>query len=207
MPDHKEMKKNRTILLWFLFGVYVFIRYFCTQWLESLWEYASYFFELVVAICSCMLINEKLKFNIKNIPKILIISTSSLMIGLFIYRFAFANKILIPFDLTSIESLVFLLIVAPVLEEGIFRFFLWKTFASLNIKFAFILTTIFFSYSHFHAYWFFPQNFHQFIFYQTIYTLILSLLCGYSVWKYNSLVGSILIHFAFNLGFYLGSLY
>ena len=71
LPDHKEMQKKRIVLLWFIIGMYLLIRFFCTQWLESLWEYSTYLFELIVVICSYLLINEKFKLSIKNFPKVL----------------------------------------------------------------------------------------------------------------------------------------
>lgn len=128
----------------------------------------------------------------------------SLVAGGAIYRFAEAKGIAIPFDLSSREAVVFLILVAPVLEEAIFRYFLWKPIELLtNRTIALLITTLLFSYSHFHAYWFYPSEIHPFIFYQSAYTLGVGLAAGYFVWRYNAIWGAILVHFAFNIGFYL----
>ncbi|MCB0349385.1 MAG: CPBP family intramembrane metalloprotease, partial [Bdellovibrionales bacterium] len=75
-----------------------------------------------------------------------------------------------------------------------------------NLKLAWVGTSVLFSYSHFHAFWFIAPDIKAFIYYQTVYTLGLGLACGYAVYKHKSLGGAMLIHGLFNLGFYVGAL-
>ena len=47
-------------------------------------------------------------------------------LGYIVFKVAGALRIPIPFNLSGIETVVFLLVIAPILEEAIFRFFAWK---------------------------------------------------------------------------------
>lgn len=113
----------------------------------------------------------------------------------------------VPFELSGGETIFFLLVVAPVLEEGLFRFLLWTPIARMNGGAALVVTSVLFSYSHYHAIAFVPADYHAFIYFQTIYTFILALGCGAMMLKHRSLSGAVLMHFMFNLGFYAGSLF
>jgi membrane protease YdiL (CAAX protease family) len=106
-------------------------------------------------------------------------------------------------DIKSKETAFFLLAVAPILEELVFRFTLFAAIkrATDETK-AWIITSLLFSYSHLHAIWFVPTEYSKFLIYQTAYTLPLGLVCGFMVRKRGSLIAAILVHAAFNLGFY-----
>lgn len=211
MSDHSSYLKvfDKRLAFWSLLaGVYLIIRFAFTQWLDSLGAYASYGFEVAeVSIAGFLAGHTFLKY-LKITKQILICSVGSLIAGFAIFRFASLTGIQIPFDLKGTEPLLFLLVVAPILEELIFRFFLWQPIEWLGGKpvIAWVATSLMFSYSHLHAIWFVPKEIHTFIAYQTIYTFILGVACGFFVFRNKSVAGAILIHFAFNLGFYLGSL-
>ncbi len=186
--------------------IYLILRFCFTSWLDSLIPYSSYILELILVLVSFAITKPKFGLNGCFEKNRLRIYASLLVAGFLTYRGAGSLNIQIPFVLNSIETLIFLLIVAPILEECIFRFFLWKACKEINPKVIWVSTSVIFSYSHFHAFWFVPQSIHPFIIYQTAYTLILGLVCGYFIFKHRSLLSAILIHFFFNLGFYLSSL-
>ncbi|MEQ1663812.1 MAG: CPBP family intramembrane glutamic endopeptidase [Bdellovibrionales bacterium] len=202
-----QKKLSPLLIVTILLALYLIIRFICTQWLDSLGGYTSYYFELLLVTTAITLLWSKFK-TMFTLPKALYLVISlSLICGYLVFKGAAALQITAPFDMTNIELKFFLLLVAPNLEELIFRFFCWQPFEKINKNFALITTSLLFSYSHFHSYWFVPPEYHGFVFYQTAYTLLLGFACGYSLWKYNSLLGAILIHFTFNLGFFLGSLF
>ncbi len=186
---------------------YLLIRFFFTQWLDSLGPYASYLFELGLVVTVVLLTGPRF-FRFLRFDKRMVAVLAPLFaaLGFGVYRLAGVLGHPIPFELKSAETLFFLILVAPILEELIFRFFAWRPLAEIDERLALAVTTILFSYSHYHAIWFVAPEIHGFIQYQTIYTLLLSLGCGLSLWRFQSLTGAILIHFMFNLGFYLGSL-
>jgi membrane protease YdiL (CAAX protease family) len=194
----------KTTILSLLLAVYLILRFFFTQWLDAFGSYSAYILEVILIIVATTITWPKIKnLWLFNKP-IGIITLAAFGCGYAVFKAAGFLDIIIPFDFSGTETLLFLLIIAPTLEELIFRFFAWIPFERLNKGFAYLATSLLFAYSHFHAYWFYGEEIHKFIFYQTAYTFLLALACGYSVYKFRSLVGAILIHFAFNLGFYLG---
>ncbi len=188
--------------------LYLIVRFGFTSNLDSLGEFASYIFEVLLVASSILLswntFCELFKFH----RSAFLGSIGSLIFGFAIFKLAAFSNILIPFDLHGVQTIVFLLLISPILEELIFRFFLWKPFDSLTQRpfLTWVLTSIVFSYSHLHALWFSPKEIHPFVIYQTMYTLILGFCCGYFVYKQKFVLGGILVHFFFNLGFYLAFL-
>ena len=212
MPNtntQSEQKFNTRSIFWTLLAIiYLVTRFVFTQKLDSMGTYASYVFE-VADVGIVILLAGRTFFNYFSISKVALFGAAgSLVAGIAVFRAAGFLSIQIPFDLKGTETLLFLLLIAPVLEELIFRFFLWQPIDRLTRKplIPWISTSILFSYSHLHAMWFVPKEIQSFIVYQTIYTLFLGLASGYFVFKYRSIAGAIAIHFTFNLGFYLGSL-
>lgn len=201
-----SMKKLQSTMAIVMALAYIVIRFFYTKELDRLGTNASYYFEVILVCISIANFWNKFKNLIHINYKIVKISLVSFFMGVGIYLFALQLGVLIPFNFRDRESLLFLLIIAPVLEELIFRFFIWSAIYTIkkDLLIALYSTSIIFSYSHFHSIWFVPNEYRGFIFFQSCYTLILGFACGYSLWRYNSLLGSILIHFVFNLGFYLG---
>lgn len=184
--------------------VYLLVRYGLTRHLDSLGVYASYVFEFAVIAVGVGLARrgflEKIKISTRALPFIAVAFGA----GFSVFLLSTPLGIAIPFDLGQTETILFLLLIGPLIEELLFRFVLWQGFAQVGAKWAFPVTTILFSYSHFHSYWIVDSQFYPFVFYQTAYTAVLSLICGYLVLKKNSWTGAWLAHLAFNLGFYLG---
>ena len=112
---------------------------------------------------------------------------------------------MIPFDATSFETRLFLLAVAPILEELLFRQTFWKQLEVLRLPkaSAWVLTSVFFSFAHLNAIRFVPTELFTFIYYQAGYTLLLGLACGWVRQKDGTVVSAILLHAVFNLGFFL----
>jgi membrane protease YdiL (CAAX protease family) len=200
--------KSRTVIWNGLAFLYLVIRFGFTSNLDSLGEFASYILEALLVAFSIILSWNSFRELFKFHRSIFLSSIGSLIFGFAIFKFAVFSNILIPFDLQGVQTIAFLLLISPILEELIFRFFLWKPTDSLTKRpfLSWVITSIVFSYSHLHAIWFAPKEIHPFVMYQTVYTLILGLSCGYFVYKHNSILGGMLIHFFFNLGFYLAFL-
>jgi membrane protease YdiL (CAAX protease family) len=187
--------------------IYIVVRFLFTKWLDSIGNYASYIFEVVDVTLAAFLAGRSL-FDRFNVNKLVAIGMSGSLLGGFaIFKFAGLAGIAIPFDLTGAETIVFLLIVAPILEESLFRFFIWEPLSWLfRPVYAWVFTSLIFSYSHLHAIWFVPKEIQLFVIYQTVYTLGLGLASGFFVFRFRSILGAMAIHFSFNLGFYFASL-
>jgi membrane protease YdiL (CAAX protease family) len=128
--------------------------------------------------------------------------------GGLVYKCAGMFSVPVPFDFSEHETIVLLLIVAPLLEEAIFRMALWEAFLSLtkNRTVTNAATTMLFAAGHFVAYWSVPEQFQIFVIYQTIYVLILGGVLGWRRASTNAVSSSVILHFGFNLGFLLGAL-
>lgn len=183
--------------------------------LNSVWDQLnpiySYLFELAFVSTTIFLYKTERKTELLNFK----ISPTNYLrllpwpfLGLIFYRLAVKANILIPFDFNNGASLVLLLIVAPILEELIFRFSLWVSFDRLckNKEIQHWASAIFFSIGHLIAIFTLPPDFRPFVLYQGMYVIILSLGASKMREATNGVAGPILLHALFNLGFYLGSL-
>lgn len=188
--------------------IYLILKLGFTQSVESLGEYVGYIVEAIMVMVLGFYYRKRLnfKFNFKDeaVKSIL----PGLIAGFGFYVIARIASIPMPFDFTAIETLVFLLLIGPILEELIFRMALWFPILDLGKRrrYAVVGTSLLFSYAHFHAYWFVPPAFFTFIYYQSFYTILLGFYCAYRLVKINSLASPILVHMGFNLGFFIGSL-
>lgn len=98
-----------------------------------------------------------------------------------------------------------ILILAPIIEELVFRQAFFGAFQKYFHKenHNLILNSFLFSVSHLPAIWFLPPEFKSFIFVQLIYTFLLGWMCAKSRLKSKAVYEPILLHFLFNLVFYL----
>lgn len=112
----------------------------------------------------------------------------------------------IPFQLDTTASLIELLLVAPLLEELLFRGVFWGSLRSLTSNTLMISTviTFLFALSHFEAFSRVSQDIRPFIIYQTSYVALLSVACNFLRSSSKSLTTPMMGHFTFNLGFFLG---
>lgn len=196
------------LTIWYiLVTFYLVIRFGFTRQLDALGSYGSYIFEVLCVSAAIALFGKNISSSIKIFKSVSYGMVIGLGAGFGIFKLADALSIAIPFNLKGTETILFLLVVAPILEEAIFRFLVWQPVQYISKRpiVALISTSLIFSYSHLHAIWFVPPEVHNFIIYQAAYTFLLGLACGFYVYRYSSLACAILIHFAFNLGFYLAS--
>jgi membrane protease YdiL (CAAX protease family) len=196
--------KSALLIITFLIS-----EYFLQRQIESLGAYAIYICELILLALFFLVFKKNHELYLENPRKSGIILLASLLfLGFFARTLAGAFGILIPFDFSSTETLVFLLAVGPILEELLFRGLLHKSFHTLleNTKITSAITSLMFSYSHFQAYFNVPTDFHPFIFYQTGYTLALGLFCSQVRINYG-VTWAIFAHALFNFGFFVAGLF
>jgi membrane protease YdiL (CAAX protease family) len=126
--------------------------------------------------------------------------------GAIIHAGAVGLEIGVPYDLTDPQTLVFLLLLAPLIEEFLFRFVLWEslTLVKCSKLLQLQLTALAFSLSHFMAVFSLPEAIAPFVYYQSIYVVALALLIGLRRQQGGSIWSAVFLHFCFNLGFYLG---
>ncbi len=126
-----------------------------------------------------------------------------LLACLFVY-ISFEMKLNAPFKYVD-HLLLQILILAPIIEEAVFRgaFIEFAEKLKLNFIVSISINSVLFSLSHLPAIWNLPNEFHSFIGFQLFYTVILGGICTYSRLKTKGLISPILLHFCFNLVFYI----
>jgi|GEM_PF-1092269 len=206
--EHRASRADRehslTLVLSGLAAFYLAVRFGATKQLDALNAYASYFFEISLVVIATLLLRPRLSWKALLKPLTIAIAVAALASGFAILKIARIANINVPMDVHSGETVFFLLAVAPVLEELIFRFMLFKPLERIfNSRNAWLVTSVLFSYSHLHTIWSVPQDYHQFLLFQAAYTFPLALACGFMVRRQRSLLSAILVHAAFNLGFFL----
>jgi len=183
--------------------------------LNPLWETISPLYSYLFEVCfvvSCFLVYRKKKkhkiFNVELDKNFLLQLLPWPFVGFIVYRLALKSTILIPFEFNSVQILLLLLIVAPVLEEFIFRYALWEAVSDLvkSDELKVWISSLLFSIGHLISMFMISPDFRPFVLYQSFYVIILGFGVSQMRIKTGSITGSILIHFLFNLGFYLGSL-
>lgn len=204
--DKKNIKLGSHFLL---LAIFIFRYLFDTQ-IAEFYAYATYFIELGMVFLALISFDSipKFKFKIKSIH--LLWFFGAILSGFFIFKLAGFWKVIIPFNLTTPETVFFLLIVAPVLEEFLFRFtyiapFENRGFNSYNLA---TISATLFSLSHFNAIRYVPPEFYSFVYFQSGYTFFLGLACYLGKLRFNtSIIFPVFLHFLFNLGFYLSSIW
>lgn len=98
-----------------------------------------------------------------------------------------------------------ILILAPIVEELIFRQAFYGVFDKYfhNKNHNILLNSALFSLSHLPGVWFLPAEFRSFIYVQLLYTFLLGWLCAKSRMKSRAVYEPIVLHFLFNLVFYI----
>ena len=157
--------------------VFIIIKFVLFKEALLLGAYTSYYAELVYIFLSLFIFRKYINFKLIPDRFWAINAVSSLGVGFFIFQFAYLKGILIPFEFNHQETIVLLLIVAPVLEEFLFRFMLLEALSSKIQKQSVLIfiSALIFSATNFKAYWLIGCIYHNFIFYQTAYTLVLGL--------------------------------
>lgn len=105
-----------------------------------------------------------------------------------------------------IENLALqIIILAPIIEELVFRHALYEVIKRSELKsiFQYFLGSLLFSISHAPALYYLPADFHSFIYFQLIYTFVLGWVIIKARERSESLLEPIILHFIFNFIFYL----
>ncbi len=192
-----------------LVAVYIILRFLLSTYIDSYLPFGSYGFEILFCVVVAFLLKEKPRLGKLKVKPLLIGTSIGLAAGFLIFKGAVYKNMFIPFDFKERALLVMLLVIGPLIEELVFRFALLKSFEATFKKpmAATILSSLLFSYGHFHAYFYVPEEMYSFIFYQTAYTLVLGLWLSAAFYYFKrSVIAALLLHMSFNLGFYLGSL-
>ncbi len=98
-----------------------------------------------------------------------------------------------------------ILFLAPFIEEFVFRGALYELaeIGDYSSKMKLAVNGLLFSFSHLSAIWFLSEEFHPFIYFQVLYTLILGWVCAKSREETKGMSEPIALHFVFNLLFYI----
>ncbi|MGE4233004.1 MAG: lysostaphin resistance A-like protein [Bacteriovoracia bacterium] len=191
------------IVIFYLCSRFVFGRF-----IDSFGAYASYAFESLFCIVVIATFFRN-KFKLFSKPSKFVVAQIILApaIGYLIYSVMVTFRMAFPFDLRNSELIVLLLVVGPILEEFIFRQALFFPLEDLLKKpiLAVFSTAAIFSFSHFYAYSFVPDQIKSFVLYQTGYTLFLGLWWGSLYARTRAISWTILAHIGLNFGFWLGS--
>ena len=190
-----------------LIAVFIGVEYFGVFSVDALSSYAMYGFECLF-FGTVLAIYRGLEWKTDDFTLGSIVTVFlSLVCGFAAYEFSSVLGFPIPFAMKEVETLILLLLVGPILEELVFRSALWRLGTEL-VKapwFAFLFTSVLFSFAHYQMIETAPASYQGFIRYQAVYTLGLGLLAG-GVRLHFGLLGAVLIHLAFNFGFFLGSI-
>ncbi len=182
---------------------YLLLRFGATPWLDSFGGWSTYVLEAIFVAVAFVRYHKALR-RPWHVPRVLWgLAGLATVAGALAALGARWENFPMPFDLHTGPGLLTFLLLGPALEEAIFRFFLWQPARRwAGDAGALVLTSLLFSYAHWHPGWWVPQEWHGFLFYQALYTLGLGLACGMVVWRRGSLGGAILVHVGFNLGFW-----
>lgn len=199
--------KNTKLAAWVILGSYIIVRLLGDSYWRLVSPYFAYGFEVVFVGACYLFYRSQIQIGkIQNIHPVVDIFIP-LGGGYLVYKLAGFAGIGIPFDLSGGETIFLLLILAPFLEEAIFRMALWEPLKALVKSPAVLLcsSALLFSAGHFVALWSVPEPYRVFVLYQSLYVILLGLGCGWRRYKTNSVLNAIGVHISFNLGFFLAS--
>ncbi|MBD65689.1 MAG: hypothetical protein CME62_10815 [Halobacteriovoraceae bacterium] len=164
----------------------------------------SYFFDLFFALTVLYLYDKKnilgqLKFP-GTLVRVIIVLLLAYLCNLAMTKMSAIES---PFAFLDNPALK-LLILAPLLEELIFRAALFECFAHFGLKpkIQILINAVLFSLSHGFALLILSEMFHGFIYFQVFYTFLLGWICSKSRISSGGILEPILLHFCFNGVFY-----
>lgn len=174
------------------------------------WSYTVYLFDLIFIASFSFNKLRTMKWSelLSNWPKygsVIVLIVLNIILGLSVYLIGSYFKYLPPFDFQSYELLCFLLVVGPLLEEFIFRGILWSFYdPQLNSTFRISISSFLFSLFHFSSIWGLPNEFWGFVFFQSVYTFIISLFWSWQRSLLRPILFVVVLHMSFNAGFFWG---
>jgi membrane protease YdiL (CAAX protease family) len=186
--------------------------YFCISWLVPWSELApnstispSYIFDILVIGLSFWAL------KLKHIVGSIVLKSLIIRLTVVIFFAIVSASLTKSFNLLSpfkyVDLLVIqILILAPFIEEAVFRGAFFSIHERFEKRMLFVIgfNTLLFSFSHFSGTMFLPEEFHSFIYFQMLYTIPLGWLCSKARQKTGGVVEPIILHFGFNLIFYIG---
>lgn len=187
------------------------IIYFSIAWLypwdKIQWDSTisiSYLFDILFCVISLFVFKLRLKVKGQDLKG----ATSRIIaiVGIASFSLFLVNISKFPAPFKYIEQLFLqILILAPIVEEFIFRFAIFgateKYFKNKNHLL--LSNSLLFSISHAPGIFMLPSQFHGFIYIQLGYTFLLGWICSKARLKTGSIIEPIIIHFVFNLLFYI----
>ncbi len=197
------MRGMKKILPYLLFLFYVLVRYYLLD-LLSLPSYSSLLFEVLFALTCIIIYWEGIDFINFFFDKRLFFIY--FLLGGICLATARFNQWSIPFDFQEPSLFFHMVLLGPVVEELLFRLGFWKLIENMPLRFKYdhiILTSLFFSASHFYAYYLVPDNFKTFVLFQTLYTLFIGVMWALDFYQRRSYTTLVALHMSFNLGFFL----
>jgi membrane protease YdiL (CAAX protease family) len=202
-----KIKNLSNILVFFFFGIYFIFKYISPESIRF-FTYSDYFFEAIFVVLVYLATNTRPNFDFVIRRQLYLLILFAFLFGVFTFAVAQLANFKIPLNFKSFETIVFLVLIGPVIEEFVMRGAFWQLLKlmKLNYKAIIALTAIFFSLSHLYSILFVDMYFYPFIIYQTVYTLILGLWWGYQRHKTLMISDVIYLHIFFNLGFYLSAM-
>lgn len=206
------LKKNKTNLNFYL-ALFLPMFYFCLQWQVNWQELTpqgwsisiSYLFDACFAL-SVLAIGSKRNFlgvlKKRNliIRMVLVVGVALLCVTI-LYMSEMLNS---PFK--HVDSLFLqMLLLAPILEELVFRGAIYELFKLAEVKIWVnnLINSILFAASHAAGFFVLPKEFYPFLVFQMQYTFVLGHLCAKSRERTHGVLEPIILHFAFNLVFYV----
>lgn len=185
--------------------------YFLMSWLFPWDDYelhksisSSYVFDVIFVVIIGLSLKEKINLQIKDPLKLFIKTLLTSFIAIVIILLNQKMNLLAPFKFVD-QLAIQILFLAPVIEEFVFRYGLYHLIrkTSINIKWQLVINSLLFSISHVQAIWILPEDFQGFILYQVGYTFLLGWICTKAMMVHKNIIAPIIIHFIFNLMFYL----
>lgn len=195
-----------------MYSIFIIFFYLTTRvLLNSIWdqfpEYFVYIYELILVAISCWVYkNEEVKpWSTGYIKNYFIQLIPWLPLGFIVHWLAKVSNVSFPFDVTHPKTIFLLLVLAPVLEELIFRYMLWIAIEKFikKTEWQIWISALFFSLGHVVIMLILPTEFRAFVLYQAAYVVALSIGASYLRIKTKGMIAPIAVHFLFNLGFYL----
>lgn len=196
---------------WFLLLIYLVSQFYLENWIASWGNYAPYAVDLIfIAAVWIHLGIRSIRLGGQNSFQLgdFLWSIGMGCLGGLVFFGAHFFNFSIPFDVSNWEGILILVLFGPLLEEVLFRGALWGLFEKIlkRPQWAWWMTSIVFSLAHFKVYFYLPEMYQGFVLYQSLYTLGLGLIWGWRYLQKRNLFPLILMHVAFNFGFYLMSL-
>lgn len=211
VSNKKITKKIIAAIILFSYAYGEFVEY---RFWNKLDTYGVYYFELMIVIIGSILyfkdFNWKMpwKLEVKGVSSYFKTLLVTFLCGFFVHRISVVFDLKISFDMTAASTVVLLLVIAPILEELLFRQTLWALWWQIipSKWIICVITAAMFAYGHFYSVFIVPSEYHPFLYVQTTYAFIFGIWFAHRYSKHKNIFTSMGMHFSFNLAFYISFL-